>query len=58
MATWVLIFYMSTMTYSNNATGGPATIDGFTSYTACMAAGEAVAKVKKYDWHECVEVRK
>lgn len=58
MSTWVLIFYMSTMTYANNATGGPAVVDGFTSYSACMAAGDVVSKNPKYDWHDCVEIKK
>ena len=57
MSTWVLIFYMSTG-FGTTSHGGPATIDGFSSYESCMAAGEAISKVDKYDWHKCVEVKK
>lgn len=57
MTVWILIFYMSSGV-SSIATGGPAVIDGFTSQEACMDAGNKISKVKKYDWHECLEVKK
>jgi hypothetical protein len=55
MTTWVLIFYMSV---GMGQTGGPAAVDGFTSYQSCMQAGDAISKLPKYDWHKCVEVKK
>lgn len=58
MTTWVLIVYMSTMTYAQNATGGPVAIDGFTSESACEVAGAKMSNHKKYDWHVCVEMKK
>ena len=58
MTAWVLIVYMSTMTYTQNATGGPVAIDGFTSESACEVAGAKMSKQKKYDWHVCVEMKK
>jgi len=53
-----LIVYMSTVPFSNLATGGPAVIDGFTSESACEIAGEKMSGIKKYDWHVCVERKK
>lgn len=58
MTTWVLIIYL----YSGMgefATGGPTTIDGFTSYSKCEMANQKIAKtLKKYDWGQCIEITK
>jgi hypothetical protein len=59
MTTWVLILYLSTRITSNTATGGPTTIDGFTSLQRCEAANQQAARIlKKYDWGQCLQVSK
>lgn len=58
MTTWVLIIYLSTG-IADIATGGPTTIDGFTSLTKCEEANQKMSKeLKKYDWGQCIEVNK
>lgn len=58
MSTWVLIFYMSTSSFTSFATGGPAVIDGFTSQEKCAAMKSVIDKHQKTDWSLCVEVKK
>lgn len=58
MSTWILVFYMSTSTPFNFATGGPAVIEGFSSYAKCETAKMLVSKLPKYDWSVCFEVVK
>ena len=57
MTTWVLIIYMS-VGISNMATGGPTSIDGFTSIEKCESAKIEASKVPKFDWAHCLKVTK
>jgi hypothetical protein len=58
MTTWVLVLYLSTG-FAQSATGGPLTIDGFSSAELCRSANEQFSKeLKKYDWGQCLEVKK
>lgn len=57
MTTWVLIIYMS-VGFSNMATGGPTSIDGFTSEEKCLVAAKTAEKLPKFDWAHCLKVSK
>lgn len=57
MTVWVLVFYMS-IGFGSGATGGPATIDGFTSQARCEESLLAVSRLPKYDFGYCLAVTK
>jgi hypothetical protein len=58
MTTYVLFLYLSTGILQN-ATGGPAVVDGFKSLEKCEAANQAAKEqLPKYDWGKCLKVDK
>jgi hypothetical protein len=58
MTTYALFLYLSTGILQN-ATGGPAVVDGFTTMEKCEAAIQAAkAQLKQYDWGKCMKVDK
>lgn len=58
ITTWVLILYLSTG-IADIATGGPTTIDGFSTKELCEAANlELSTTLRKYDWGQCVRIIK
>lgn len=56
LISWVLIFYVSHMTGTPVAHGGPATVAGFESKQQCETTGKRfMQEVPKIDWYKCVE---
>lgn len=57
MITWVLVFYIS-HGFSSMTTGGPTTIDGFTSDAKCRVAMKQIETLKGFDYAYCIRMEK
>jgi len=52
MTTYALIIYLSTG-FGSGTTGGPTTLDGFTTKEKCLVAAKEAEKIPKFDWAYC-----